>query len=236
MTVKEIVASPFAVTTLMVTTPLASPVGTFTLIWVVVFDDLVAARVPNVTVALERFVPVIVTVEPTLPRVGLMRVILGGCATVNVEADVTVPAIPLKVTLLLVAPVGTTNVTVVSVELKLVATALPTLTPVTFIRLVPVNVMVSPIFFVADFSWLTTWSGVGMSLWLGVVTVALAYWAYSTGLRSVSPADATALTIVEPAAATLLAAFVLGEQPGVLGWLGIAVVIAALSRHAEPQR
>ncbi len=125
---------------------MASPVGTFTLIWVAVFDDFVAARVPNVTVALERFEPFIVTVDPTLPRVGLIEVILGGCNTVNVEAEVTVPAIPLNVTLLFVAPVGTTNVTVVSVELKLVAAVLPTLTPVTFIRLVPVSVMVSPIF------------------------------------------------------------------------------------------
>ena len=98
------------------------------------------------------------------------------------------------------------------------------------------TVMLFPIFFVLDLSWLASWSGGGMALWLGIVTVALAYWAYSTGLRSVSPADATALTIVEPAAATLLAAFVLREQPGLFGWLGIIIVIVALSRHAEPQR
>ena len=97
------------------------------------------------------------------------------------------------------------------------------------------TVLLSPIFILVDLSWLASWSGAGMAMWLGVVTVAFAYWAYSTGLRSVSPADATALTIVEPAAATLLAAFVLREQPGPLGWIGIAIVIVALSRHAEPQ-
>ena len=97
------------------------------------------------------------------------------------------------------------------------------------------TVLLSPIFILVDLSWLASWSGAGMAMWLGVVTVAFAYWAYSTGLRSVSPADATALTIVEPAAATLLAAFVHQEQPGPLGWIGIAIVIVALSRHAEPQ-
>lgn len=91
------------------------------------------------------------------------------------------------------------------------------------------TVLLSPIFFVVDLTWITSWSGVGMALWLGIVSVALAYWAYSIGLRSVSPSDATALTIVEPVAATLLAAFVLREEPGLLAWLGITIVIGALS-------
>ena len=47
MTLKVLVVSPFAVTTRTVYVPLASPVGTFTLIWVAVFDDLVAIRVPK---------------------------------------------------------------------------------------------------------------------------------------------------------------------------------------------
>ena len=91
------------------------------------------------------------------------------------------------------------------------------------------TVMLSPIFILVDLSWITSWSGVGTAAWLGIISVALAYWAYSTGLRSVTPADATALTIVEPVAATLLAAFVLREQPGLLAWVGIAIVIGALS-------
>lgn len=98
------------------------------------------------------------------------------------------------------------------------------------------TVLLSPIFILVDLSWLASWSGAGMAMWLGVVTVAFAYWAYSTGLRSVSPADATALTIVEPAAATLLAAFVLREQPGPLGWLGIAIVIVSLMMGSRRTR
>jgi DME family drug/metabolite transporter len=91
------------------------------------------------------------------------------------------------------------------------------------------TVLLSPIFILVDFAWITSWNGVGTAAWLGIVSVALAYWAYSTGLRSVTPADATALTIVEPVAATLLAAFVLREQPGLLAWVGIVIVIGSLS-------
>jgi len=90
-------------------------------------------------------------------------------------------------------------------------------------------VLLSPILVIADLAWLASWRGAGTAAWLGIVTVALAYWAYSTGLRDVSPADATALTIVEPMAATLLAAFVLREQPGAVAWIGIIVVIVSLS-------
>lgn len=101
------------------------------------------------------------------------------------------------------------------------------------------TLLLSPIFFTVDLSWISSWGGAGAAAWLGIVSVALAYWAYSTGLRSVSPADATALTIVEPVAATLLAAFVLREQPGLLAWIGIVVVIGSLSfgsRARDTQR
>ena len=91
------------------------------------------------------------------------------------------------------------------------------------------TIFLSPIFVFVDLSWISSWRGAGTAAWLGIVSVALAYWAYSTGLRSVSPSDATALTIVEPVAATLLAAFVLREQPGLLAWVGIAIVIGSLS-------
>lgn len=98
------------------------------------------------------------------------------------------------------------------------------------------TVLLSPIFVLVDISWIASWSGAGTASWLGIVSVALAYWAYSTGLRSVSPADATALTIVEPVAATLLAAFVLREQPGVPAWIGIVIVIAALLVGSRTRR
>jgi DME family drug/metabolite transporter len=97
-------------------------------------------------------------------------------------------------------------------------------------------VLLSPILVLVDLAWIFSIGGVTVALWLGVVTVAFAYWAYSTGLRQVSPADATSLTIIEPVAATLLAAIVLREQPGFTAWIGIIVVITSLSIGSRTSR
>lgn len=97
-------------------------------------------------------------------------------------------------------------------------------------------VLLSPILVLVDHSWLFNIGGAIVALWLGVITVAFAYWAYSTGLRHVSPADATSLTIVEPVAATMLAAIVLREQPGATAWIGIVIVIASLSIGSRTSR
>lgn len=86
-----------------------------------------------------------------------------------------------------------------------------------------------------DWSWLGTASGVTMALWLGVVTVALAYWAYATGLQRLHPTDTTALTLIEPVMATILAATILGERPTVIAWIGIVVVIASLVGNARTE-
>jgi DME family drug/metabolite transporter len=80
-----------------------------------------------------------------------------------------------------------------------------------------------------DLGWVLTPAGVSMALWLGVVTVAVAYWAYATGLRHLQPADTTALTLVEPVVATVLAATILGERPSMVAWIGIVVVIVSLA-------
>lgn len=79
-----------------------------------------------------------------------------------------------------------------------------------------------------DPSWVATPGGVALVAWLGAVTVALAYWLYSTGLRSVAPSDATMLTLAEPVLATIFALVLLDQRPSASGWLGIAVVVGAL--------
>jgi len=79
-----------------------------------------------------------------------------------------------------------------------------------------------------DPSWVATPGGAALVAWLGAVTVALAYWLYSTGLRSVAPSDATMLTLAEPVLATIFALVLLDQRPGAAGWIGIAVVVGAL--------
>ncbi len=89
--------------------------------------------------------------------------------------------------------------------------------------------MMAPTLFFVNLNWLTTFGGLVLVIWLGAITVALAYWSYSTGLRNIAPSEATMLTLVEPVAATILGALVLGHRPTALAWLGIAIVIGALA-------
>jgi hypothetical protein len=68
----------------------------------------VALVLLNVTaVAPVKFVPVMVTLLPTVPLAGLKLVIVGGISTVNEELLVAVPAGVLTLNVPLVAPAGT---------------------------------------------------------------------------------------------------------------------------------
>jgi DME family drug/metabolite transporter len=96
--------------------------------------------------------------------------------------------------------------------------------------------MLAPTLFFVDYKWLLHGDAIVMVVWLGVVTLALAYWSYATGLGQLEPSQTTMITLVEPVVATLLGAVVLSERPSVLAWCGIVVVIAALladSRNAS---
>ena len=90
------------------------------------------------------------------------------------------------------------------------------------------SLMLAPTLLFVDLEWLTHTDAIVMVLWLGVVTHALAYWSYATGLRHLEPSQTTMITLVEPVVATLLGAVVLSERPTVLAWCGIFVVIASL--------
>lgn len=77
--------------------------------------------------------------------------------------------------------------------------------------------------------WLATPSGIGVVVWLGVVTVVVTYLLLGQGLRRLSAATATTLTLAEPATASLLGLLVLGET--LTGWqvAGIAAVLAGVA-------
>lgn len=90
-------------------------------------------------------------------------------------------------------------------------------------------VLMSPVLLFIDNSWLLTARGVAIALWLGVVTIAIAYVAYSIGLRSLHANEATTLTLIEPVVATLLGALVLAERPSHLAWGGVVLVLLSLS-------
>jgi len=90
-------------------------------------------------------------------------------------------------------------------------------------------VMLSPTLFFVNIDWVLTSGGFSLGLWLGIVTVALAYWAYASGLTHLEPRETTMITLGEPVVATMLGVLVLNERPAALAWLGIVVVIVALA-------
>mgnify|MGYP004486105851 CR=1 FL=1 len=65
--------------------------------------------------------------------------------------------------------------------------------------------------------------------YLGIATMALAYGLLYAGLRTTSGSAATVATLLEPVAAALLAALLLGERLPWPAWLGGALILAAVA-------
>ena len=90
------------------------------------------------------------------------------------------------------------------------------------------SVVMVPWFFLAGPGPLAEPRGILILLYLSVVPMALAYLAFGYGLRMLSAATATTLTLCEPLVATLLAIVVVGERLSPTGWAGFALVASGL--------
>ena len=90
------------------------------------------------------------------------------------------------------------------------------------------SVMLAPTLFFVNLKWLTESDAIVMVLWLGIVTLALAYWSYANGLRHLEPSQTTLITLLEPVVATVLGVVVLSERPSTIAWLGVLIVIISL--------
>lgn len=90
------------------------------------------------------------------------------------------------------------------------------------------SILLLPILFLGDFSWLTEPRGVLVALHLGFITVGLAYTLYAMGLSIISVAATATLTLAEPLTAGLLGIFVLGEELSVGALAGIILMLAGL--------
>ena len=135
---------PTAVVTLM--GPVVAPAGTVALTDVAVLVTIVAgAPLKVTTVALPIFVPVMVTLLPTAPEIGVKLEIVGGPMTVKLVVLVPVPLGAVTLTGPVVAPGGTVTVSdVAETTLNDGAGVLLNVTAMTPRRLVPVMVTVVP--------------------------------------------------------------------------------------------
>ena len=84
--------------------------------------------------------------------------------------------------------------------------------------------MLSPLFFGLDFTWLAEVRGMLVAIHLGIVTTALAYALFAQGLLSTTVATAATLTLAEPLTATLLGLLVLREAATPASLAGMALI------------
>lgn len=97
------------------------------------------------------------------------------------------------------------------------------------------SVVMVPWFFLAGPGPLAEPRGILILIYLAVVPMALAYLAFGYGLRMLSAATATTLTLFEPLVATALAIVIVGERLSALGWVGFALVGTGLVIIAAPR-
>ena len=86
-----------------------------------------------------------------------------------------------------------------------------------------------PLLLWVDLSWIKTAAGWVMAAHLGVFATALAYVFFSLGMRTTRASTAATASLTEPVTATVLGVALLGETPGALGWLGIALILVGLA-------
>ena len=91
------------------------------------------------------------------------------------------------------------------------------------------GLMLTPLLFVSDLSWLIEPRGMVVALELGLLATAAAYILYTRGLVTTAVAAAVTLSLGEPLVASLLGVFVLGEQLTPAAWLGVMLVFAGLA-------
>lgn len=72
-------------------------------------------------------------------------------------------------------------------------------------------------------------AGWGLLVYLGVVPTALAYWLYVEGLKHTPATNASLIALLEPLFASALAALFFGERLEPAGWLGAALLLAAMA-------
>ena len=101
--------------------------------------------------------------------------------------------------------------------------------------------LLGPLLFRANLSWLADPRGLTVILHLGLISTALAYVLFARGLRRVPVSAAATYSLAEPLTAALLGTLLLGERLGLPSLAGIALLLAAAplarapaSVHSEP--
>jgi DME family drug/metabolite transporter len=76
---------------------------------------------------------------------------------------------------------------------------------------------------------LQSWQSMGIAAYLALGPMFVAYLLFGVGMRWLDSSTATTITLLEPFVATLLAVLVVGERLAVLGWVGLVLIIVAVT-------
>lgn len=97
-------------------------------------------------------------------------------------------------------------------------------------------VILSPILFMNDLSWIISSRGIMVTLHLGIITVLLAYTLFSHGLVNISTPKAVTLTLVEPLTAAILGILIFNEKMSGFSMIGMVVLFCGLIINSYPEK
>lgn len=90
------------------------------------------------------------------------------------------------------------------------------------------GLLLLPVLLATRPAWLASLEGLTVALWLGLGTTTVAYLLFGRGLQVLPAAPAATLVLAEPLVATILGVGLLGEQIGLIGWVGATLVAGGL--------
>ena len=90
-------------------------------------------------------------------------------------------------------------------------------------------VALAPVLIVFGAPLLQSWQTVGIAAYLAVGPMFVAYLLFGVGMRTLRSSTATTITLLEPFVATILAVLVVGERLDLIGWLGLVLILVAVT-------
>lgn len=97
-------------------------------------------------------------------------------------------------------------------------------------------IILSPILFMNDLSWIMSIRGIIVTLHLGIVATALAYTLFAYGLVNISTPKAVTLTLAEPLTAAMLGVVLFSEKLTVVSTIGIFLLFCGLIINSYPEK
>jgi DME family drug/metabolite transporter len=90
-------------------------------------------------------------------------------------------------------------------------------------------VLLLPVLLLTGAPLLQSGQTVGIAAYLAIGPMFVAYLLFGVGMRTLRSSTATTITLLEPVVATLLAVLVVGERLDLVGWIGLAVILASVT-------